>query len=65
MRYFFQGSRVFESPKNNIWCSPPASALPTPTAFLNLENKRKNYFNYIHYSLLLKVWIFLKLLEQS
>lgn len=36
-----KGSRVFESPKNNIWCSPPASALPTPTAFLNLENKRR------------------------
>ncbi|KAI5651763.1 OST-HTH/LOTUS domain-containing protein [Phthorimaea operculella] len=37
-----KGSRVFDSPKvNNIWCSPPASALPAPTALLPLENKRK------------------------
>lgn len=36
-----KGSRVFESPKTNIWCSPPASALPTPTALLNHENRRR------------------------
>uniref|UniRef100_A0A2A4JHD7 Meiosis regulator and mRNA stability factor 1 n=1 Tax=Heliothis virescens TaxID=7102 RepID=A0A2A4JHD7_HELVI len=36
-----KGSRVFESPKINIWCSPPASALPTPTALLNHENRRR------------------------
>ncbi|XP_068632213.1 meiosis regulator and mRNA stability factor 1 [Battus philenor] len=36
-----KGSRVFESPNNNIWCSPPASALPTPTALLTQENKRR------------------------
>ncbi|KAL0841176.1 hypothetical protein ABMA28_014919 [Loxostege sticticalis] len=35
-----KGSRVFESPKNNIWCSPPASSLPTPTALLPLEKRR-------------------------
>ncbi|XP_045535658.1 meiosis regulator and mRNA stability factor 1 [Papilio machaon] len=36
-----KGSRVFESPKTNIWCSPPASALPNPTALLSQENKRR------------------------
>ncbi|KAJ8728094.1 hypothetical protein PYW08_016479 [Mythimna loreyi] len=36
-----KGSRVFDSPKTNIWCSPPASALPTPTALLNHENRRR------------------------
>lgn len=36
-----KGSRVFESPKTNIWCSPPASALPAPSALLNQENKRR------------------------
>ncbi|XP_026725031.1 meiosis regulator and mRNA stability factor 1 isoform X2 [Trichoplusia ni] len=36
-----KGSRVFESPKTNIWCSPPASALPTPTALLSHENRRR------------------------
>ncbi|XP_075973435.1 meiosis regulator and mRNA stability factor 1-like protein isoform X2 [Anticarsia gemmatalis] len=36
-----KGSRVFESPKNNIWCSPPASALPAPTALLTQENRRR------------------------
>ncbi|XP_072932051.1 meiosis regulator and mRNA stability factor 1 isoform X2 [Epargyreus clarus] len=35
-----KGSRVFESPKTNIWCSPPASALPTPTALLSQEKRR-------------------------
>ncbi|XP_052759565.1 meiosis regulator and mRNA stability factor 1 [Galleria mellonella] len=35
-----KGSRVFESPKVNIWCSPPASALPTPTALLSQEKRR-------------------------
>ncbi|XP_063824866.1 meiosis regulator and mRNA stability factor 1 [Ostrinia nubilalis] len=35
-----KGSRVFESPKNNIWCSPPASALPAPTALLSQEKRR-------------------------
>ncbi|KAL4712272.1 hypothetical protein ACJJTC_004034 [Scirpophaga incertulas] len=35
-----KGSRVFDSPKNNIWCSPPASSLPTPTAFLTHEKRR-------------------------
>ncbi|CAH0667451.1 unnamed protein product [Chilo suppressalis] len=34
-----KGSRVFESPRGNIWCSPPASALPAP-AFLNHEKRR-------------------------
>ncbi|CAB3253482.1 unnamed protein product [Arctia plantaginis] len=36
-----KGSRVFESPKNNIWCSPPASSLPAPTALLTQENRRR------------------------
>ncbi|OWR42532.1 putative limkain b1 [Danaus plexippus plexippus] len=36
-----KGSRVFESPKTNIWSSPPASALPTPTALLNHDNRRR------------------------
>ncbi|XP_049868975.1 meiosis regulator and mRNA stability factor 1 isoform X2 [Pectinophora gossypiella] len=36
-----KGSRVFESPKVNIWCSPPASALPAPTALLAHDNKRR------------------------
>ncbi|CAG5031554.1 unnamed protein product [Parnassius apollo] len=36
-----KGSRVFESPRNNIWCSPPASALPTPTALLTQDNRRR------------------------
>ncbi|CAH2037602.1 unnamed protein product, partial [Iphiclides podalirius] len=36
-----KGSRVFESPRINIWSSPPASALPTPTALLTQENKRR------------------------
>ncbi|XP_034830652.1 meiosis regulator and mRNA stability factor 1 isoform X1 [Maniola hyperantus] len=35
-----KGSRVFESPKKNIWCSPPASALPAPTALLS-DTKRR------------------------
>ncbi|XP_053608030.1 meiosis regulator and mRNA stability factor 1 isoform X2 [Plodia interpunctella] len=35
-----KGSRVFESPKVNIWCSPPASALPAPTALLTHERRR-------------------------
>ncbi|KAM3964554.1 meiosis regulator and mRNA stability factor 1-like protein [Aphomia sociella] len=35
-----KGSRVFESPKVNIWCSPPASALPAPTALLTHEKRR-------------------------
>ncbi|XP_059045300.1 meiosis regulator and mRNA stability factor 1-like [Achroia grisella] len=35
-----KGSRVFESPKVNIWCSPPASALPAPTALLTQEKRR-------------------------
>ncbi|KAI8435891.1 hypothetical protein MSG28_004087 [Choristoneura fumiferana] len=36
-----KGSRVFESPKTSIWCSPPASALPAPTALLVQESKRR------------------------
>ncbi|CAG9094078.1 unnamed protein product [Plutella xylostella] len=36
-----KGSRVFESPKSNIWCSPPASALPTPSALLGQDAKRR------------------------
>lgn len=36
-----KGSRVFESPNTNIWSSPPANALPTPTALLNQEGKRR------------------------
>ncbi|XP_050346256.1 meiosis regulator and mRNA stability factor 1 [Nymphalis io] len=36
-----KGSRVFESPNTNIWCSPPASALPVPTALLGQDNKRR------------------------
>lgn len=36
-----KGSRVFESPSINIWCSPPASALPTPTALLVQDNRRR------------------------
>ncbi|XP_013199732.2 meiosis regulator and mRNA stability factor 1 [Amyelois transitella] len=35
-----KGSRVFESPKINIWCSPPASALPPPTSLLTQEKRR-------------------------
>ncbi|XP_041977942.1 meiosis regulator and mRNA stability factor 1 isoform X2 [Aricia agestis] len=36
-----KGSRVFESPKTGLWCSPPASALPAPTALLAQDNKRR------------------------
>ncbi|CAH2260947.1 jg17721 [Pararge aegeria aegeria] len=36
-----KGSRVFDSPKKNIWCSPPASALPAPTALISQDNKRR------------------------
>ncbi|XP_063380744.1 meiosis regulator and mRNA stability factor 1 [Cydia fagiglandana] len=36
-----KGSRVFESPKTSLWCSPPASALPAPTALLVQESKRR------------------------
>lgn len=36
-----KGSRVFESPRSNIWCSPPASALPAPTALLSQDNRRR------------------------
>ncbi|XP_045497656.1 meiosis regulator and mRNA stability factor 1 [Colias croceus] len=35
-----KGSRVFESPKTNIWSSPPASALPQPTALLTQDKRR-------------------------
>ncbi|XP_052740437.1 meiosis regulator and mRNA stability factor 1 [Bicyclus anynana] len=36
-----KGSRVFESPKRNILCAPPASSLPAPTGLLNQDNKRR------------------------
>lgn len=45
-----QGSRVFESPKTNIWCSPPASTLPTPTALLAQDNKREYFLKTIDFS---------------
>ncbi|CAK1547136.1 unnamed protein product [Leptosia nina] len=35
-----KGSRVFDSPLRNIWSSPPACALPLPTALLNEEKRR-------------------------
>ncbi|XP_037293714.1 meiosis regulator and mRNA stability factor 1 [Manduca sexta] len=35
-----KGSRVFESPKTHLWGSPPASALPTPSALLTHEKRR-------------------------
>ncbi|XP_026317722.1 meiosis regulator and mRNA stability factor 1 [Hyposmocoma kahamanoa] len=36
-----KGSSVFDSPKMSLWCSPPASALPAPTALLPHDNKRR------------------------
>ncbi|VVD03534.1 unnamed protein product [Leptidea sinapis] len=36
-----KGSRVFESPKAKlVWSSPPASALPQPTALLGQDRRR-------------------------